>query len=145
MSTARSLDQGENFVIFSQQIHIIFALEINFLSPNVPIKCDLDILINICLGRKFENSYLKIQRRVGKFFNQLTPFVSEAISEELQSARVFLFFSCQEQEYILNTIFFQLSNDRFLEWMEREIIKVEIGLEAKRKTFNFEECINSSK
>ena len=29
--------------------------------------------------------------------------------------------------------------------MEREIIKVEIGLEAKRKTFNFEECINSSK
>ena len=102
MSTARSLDQGENFVIF----HIIFALEINFLNPNVPIKCDLDILINICLGRKFENSYLKIQRRVGKFFNQLTPFVSEAISEELQSARVFLFFSCQEQEYILNTIFF---------------------------------------
>ena len=88
MSTARSLDQGENFVIF----HIIFALEINFLNPNVPIKCDLDILINICLGRKFENSYLKIQRRVGKFFNQLTPFVSEAISEEIQSARVFLFF-----------------------------------------------------
>ena len=30
------------------------------------------------------------------------------------------------------------------EWMEREIIKVEIGLEVKRKTFNFEECINSS-
>ena len=95
------LIRRRNFVIFSQQIHIIFALEINFLSPNVPIKCDLDILINICLGRKFENSYLKIQRRVGKFFNQLTPFVSEAISEELQSARAFLFFfSCREQEYI---------------------------------------------
>ena len=140
MSTARSLDQGENFVIFSQQIHIIFALEINFLSPNVPIKCDLDILINICLGRKFENSYLKIQRRVGKFFNQLTPFVSEAISEKIQSARVF---SCGEQEYILDTIFF--SFQMIDEWMEREIIKVEIGLEAKRKTFNFEECINSSK
>ena len=145
MSTARSLDQGENFVIFSQQIHIIFALEINFLSPNVPIKCDLDILINICLGRKFENSYLKIQRRVGKFFNQLTPFVSEAISEELQSARVFLFFFLSRTRIHFKYDFFQLSNDRFLEWMEREIIKVEIGLEAKRKTFNFEECINSSK
>ena len=111
MSTARSLDQGENFVIFSQQIHIIFALEINFLSPNVPIKCDLDILINICLGRKFENSYLKIQRRVGKFFNQLTPFVSEAISEELQSARAFLFFFPVENKNTFQIRFFQLSND----------------------------------